>query len=87
MRLTRSIECLDYSEEFAALDSRQSLIAMIQRASWADWDQQDRLVFARDGKIFAGLLDDSGRLIEKELMDFNLSKPESLAAPEWAKKW
>src|SRR5262249_46022042 len=87
IRLTRSIECLDYAEEFAVRITRQSLVTEIDRASWVDWDQQGRLVFARDGKIFAGLMEDNGSLTEKQLIDFNQSKLEPLPAPEWATKW
>jgi hypothetical protein len=59
----------------------------IERASWADWDQQGRLVFARDGKIFAASIKDSGNLAEDLLIDLNPSKPKPLAPPEWATKW
>jgi hypothetical protein len=87
IQLTRSIEILDYSEEFAVAMSGRSAFKPIERASWADWDQQGRLVFARDGKIFGARLDDRGHLVERELADFNSSKPESVPSPDWASKW
>src|SRR5215831_1314687 len=87
IRLTRSIECLDYAEEFGVRSTKQSVVTEIDRASWVDWDQQGRLVFARDGKIFAGSMEDNGALNEKQLFDFNQSKPEPLPAPECATKW
>jgi len=71
MQLTRSIECLDYSEYFALLSVKQFSFANIARASWVDWDQQGRLVFARDGKIFAATVKDDGNLVEKLLVDLN----------------
>ena len=85
--LTRSIEHLDYSEEFVLRHVKQSLMAAIERASWADWDQQGRLVFARDGKIFAGSISDNGDVAENLLVDLNPAKPEPNAPPEWATKW
>jgi hypothetical protein len=55
-------------------------------ATWADFDQQGRLVFANEGKLFAGTLD-NGDLQLTELTDFNANKFESIEAPDWAKKW
>jgi len=87
IRLTRSIECLDYAEEFAVRSTKQSVVTEIDRASWVDWDQQGRLVFARGGKIFAGSMEDNGPLTEKQLIDFNQSKPGLLPDPKWATEW
>jgi hypothetical protein len=85
--LTRSIECLDYSEEFAVRGVKNSLITKLEKASWVDWDQQGRLVLAKDGKIFAASIGDGGQLAENLLLDLNPSKPEPLRPPEWATKW
>lgn len=51
--LTRSISFLDYSEHFAIRYAQNSAWIGIERASWADWDSRGRLVFARDGKLYA----------------------------------
>jgi hypothetical protein len=87
IQLTRSIECLDYEEDFALRSAKQSHAANIARASWADWDQQGRLVFARDGKIFAASIKADSDIVEKLLVDLNTSKPKPLPPPEWATKW
>jgi hypothetical protein len=87
IRFTRSIEHLDYSEEFAVRHLKKFFMTEIDRASWADWDQQGRLVFARDGKIFAASIGDKGNLVEDLLVDLNPAKPEPHAPPEWATKW
>jgi hypothetical protein len=87
IRLTRSIECLDYSEEFALHDLPQSITLNIEKASWVDWDQQGRLILARDGKIFRGIVNDDGRFAEEQLVDLNPAKPMSLPPPHWAAKW
>jgi hypothetical protein len=87
IRLVRSIEELDYSEEFAVAVRGGSGFARVDRASWVDWDQQGRLVFARDGKIFAGRIDEKGKLVDRELTDLNASKPKSVAPPDWAAEW
>ena len=87
IRLTRSIERLDYAEEFALRNVKSLAMNTIERASWVDWDQQGRLVFARDGKIFAGEISSNCRMREKLIADLNPNKPESKAPPEWATRW
>lgn len=87
IRLTRSIEGLDYSEEFSVGVAANSSATTIKRTSWADWDQQGRLVFARDGKVLSAIIADRGDIIERDLADFNSSKPSAVSAPPWASKW
>jgi len=87
IRLTRSIEGLDYSEEFAVRSLKQPHTMEMDRASWAEWDQHGRLVFARDGKILVGMIKDDGRLAADELVDLNSGKPTAIRAPQWATKW
>ena len=59
----------------------------MDRASWVEWDQHGRLVFARDGKIFVGVIKDDGRFAADELVDLNSEKPTAVPAPQWATKW
>ena len=54
---------------------------------WAEWDQQGRLVFAREGKLFAAIFAPAGLVDEQELSDFNGNKFEATEAPDWAKVW
>jgi hypothetical protein len=58
----------------------------LEGASWADWDQAGRLVFARAGRLFAGTTE-SGRIVERELIDLNASEPSRIETPELAKQW
>jgi hypothetical protein len=53
---------------------------------WVDWDQRNRLVIARDGKLFTGTLQ-QGTFEERELADFNHHQFEPIVAPPWAQKW
>lgn len=53
---------------------------------WADFDQQGRLVLAKEGKLFSGTLN-NGELQLTELADFNGNKPNPQPAPDWAQKW
>ena len=87
LRLTRSVERLDYTEEFSVTRGTKMQSQLITRASWADLDHGGRLIFARDGKVFAGQLYDSGTFKETELADFNSSRPQPLPSPPQAKKW
>lgn len=59
----------------------------LQRASWADWDQQGRLVFAHGGKLFARHVHVGGVDEPVELADFNECIPTPMEAPDWAKVW
>jgi hypothetical protein len=59
---------------------------LLSDASWADFDQQGRLVLAKEGKLFSGTLQ-NGDLQLTELADFNANKFEPIEAPAWAQKW
>ncbi|MBV9073048.1 MAG: hypothetical protein JOZ10_05395 [Acidobacteria bacterium] len=87
IQLTRSIKRLDYSEEFSVGVATSAPTKNIERASWADWDQQGRFVFARDGKVFSAFIVDGAEIPERELADFNSSKPTAVSPPPWAMKW
>lgn len=87
LRLTRSISRLDYAEEFSVRHDGDAHPIALPRASWADWDHKGRLVFCRDGKVFAARPDDNGSWDEMELADFNSSKPRPLPPPPEATKW
>ncbi|MBI5670965.1 MAG: hypothetical protein HZC41_23475 [Chloroflexi bacterium] len=53
---------------------------------WADFDHRQRLVLARQGKLYSGERT-GGELVLTELADFNASQPERMEAPEWAAQW
>ncbi|HMK21348.1 MAG TPA: hypothetical protein VK466_03390, partial [Terriglobales bacterium] len=54
--------------------------------SWADIDQQGRLVFASKGRLYSGTLK-KGQVVLNELADFNNVNPSPLKAPKWAQSW
>jgi hypothetical protein len=58
---------------------------VLDGASWADWDHNGRLVFAKDGKLFRMRADHS--LACQLLADFHDRRPNRLSAPEWAHTW
>lgn len=70
-----------------AKEQDNELKARIPGASWAGWDQQERLVYAKAGKLFSAFLETDGKLIEHELADFNNHKPKPKVTPDWAKTW
>jgi hypothetical protein len=86
IRMTRSKEILDYSDEFAVVSGKGSPI-IIDRAAWVDWDKKGRLIIARDGRICIGHVEENGRLAEKTVIDLNASKPTPVVAPQWAQTW
>jgi hypothetical protein len=59
----------------------------LENAIWADFDQQKRLVLAREGKIFSAALNNEGEITLTELADFNPNTPDPAPSPDWAKKW
>jgi len=67
-------------------DVRQGSSAPLEGATWADWDHQDRLVFARQGRLYASSGSASGAATEM-LADFNQQRPYELSAPKWAEAW
>ncbi len=74
-----------YSDEHAIELAGGQVIEM-PGVEWADWDHAGRLVFARDGKLWAGRIDGSD-LSATELADFNQDKPAAKPTPAWAQKW
>jgi hypothetical protein len=68
------------------VNNKTSEKVLLSDATWADFDQQGRLVLAKEGKLFAGTLE-NGDLKLTELADFNANKPEQVIAPDWAQKW
>lgn len=59
---------------------------LIQGAEWADWDQRGRLVYAKDGQLFADDLSQPS-LTPRLIADLNDMRPEPLVPPAWAKQW
>jgi len=55
-------------------------------ATWAEWDQRGRLVFAREGQLYATSATEPR---DEAIMraDFNDQRPYDLPAPDWARTW
>jgi hypothetical protein len=69
--------------EYAVLVKALDDMIPFGRATWADWDQQGRLVIARNGRLFSW--DSSGYI--DEIADFNGQTPDPQPPPEWALTW
>lgn len=66
-------------------DLTQNQYSLPDNVTWADWDQQGRLVFAGAGQLFA---DTSGTGENPILLaDFNPQVPYTIESPSWAKEW
>jgi hypothetical protein len=79
-----------YSSEppaFALQDDRRGELTPLEGAIWADWDQRGRLVYAKDGKLFALEITGQHPGNPIELADFNNARPEPREAPAWATVW
>jgi hypothetical protein len=55
--------------------------------TWADFDQDGRVVFAKEGKLFAFPGERVGKLDVELLLDLNDRKPTRLIAPPLARSW
>ena len=86
----KSVEeyCYEYPRmhEFFYVDRLTDKKYELRKATWADFDQQGRFVLAKEGKLFAGTLE-NGELKLTELADFNGMKPDPQPAPDWAQQW
>jgi len=56
-------------------------------ATWADWDQQGRLVAAAGGHVLAGEFRKQGGLLWRQLAAMTEEKPTPMETPTWAKRW
>lgn len=72
---------------FELRNSEQKSATPLAGVSWADWDSRGRLVYAKDGKLFAASFDRSDELMPVELADFNACRPRRTKAPPWAREW
>ncbi len=59
----------------------------LDQVEWADWDYRGRLVFARNGRLWAANEPERLKQDATMILDFNDLKPEERAAPEWARRW
>jgi hypothetical protein len=62
----------------------------LPEVTWADYDQQRRLIIAKDGKLFTVTVEPGKgeqSLTFTELADFNANEPSGVETPTWAKKW
>ena len=91
LKLCRQVEDIDfqryggpYAETFW-LETPSELVP-IPDATWADWDDDDRLAVARDGMLCSAALHGSDLRL-KALHDFNPHSPKQVPTPDWAKRW
>jgi hypothetical protein len=55
----------------------------LRGATWADWDQRGRLVFARRGVLYAC----EPGMPPRVIANLNPRVPERVLAPDWARRW
>jgi hypothetical protein len=61
-----------------ALDHEVACGPKLPSTSWADWDDNGDLLFARNGKLYRN---------ERELVDLGPLKLEARESPPWARRW
>lgn len=75
LQVTTTLRGYREHEAYAILHRETGRQIPLREVGWADWDQQGRFVFARQGKLFCGEYDLAGRLIIQQLADFNPDMP------------
>lgn len=75
------------NSRFIVKDIKRNLEIPLEGAAWADWDKRGRLVYAKEGKLFTGAINNVNQIQSTEIADFNANKPERVTTPEWAKVW
>ena len=59
---------------------------LVEGTTWIDWDHRGRLVFAREGQLYAA--EAPFDLATAQLLaDFNANTPGRIEAPAWARRW
>lgn len=85
VRMSRQLDGLKYREVLSVRNQEGNELLETMGVSWADWDQNGRLVLLKDGKLLIGAEDVVGVSFRtKELADFNAHRPEERVAPPWA---
>lgn len=80
-----SLHGYDWSDRFRVEGGSREPVELAH-ATWADWDQQGRLVYVSAGRVLAGEIRDGG-LVETLLADLNDATPAEVRAPNWARRW
>ncbi len=57
------------------------------QAEWADWDQQGRLVFANQGRLWWVEFPRRGLAAVHEIAGLNAARPDPQPSPAWASRW
>jgi hypothetical protein len=72
-----------YLVEYAVCSEREGDLHGLEGVTWADWDQQGRLVMTRRGTVLVREADGTFR----ELADFNDQVPNPQPSPAQAREW
>lgn len=72
-----------YLIDYAIRDDAQRIVGPLGQATWADWDQNGRVVIAQRGRLLCWAPPDE----LQEIADFNPQQPQPEAAPTHANEW
>jgi len=85
-----SLECKSHMAGFKRVEHFSAILPgagpVALNANWADFDQSGRLVFARNGRLFA-LSRQESKTREVQLADFASFAFKEVLAPDWASSW
>ena len=79
--------CSADTRTFGLRDNERQTLLPIEGAVWADWDNQGRLVYAKEGRLFTRDISHPREIRPKAIAEFNSSKPKRVKSPQWAREW
>jgi hypothetical protein len=87
MRMERSLSGYRYHERFGIPGAHGAGAPDLSGVDWADWDRSGRLVFLRDGRVWAAGI--SGGAIDQptQLIDLTNDRPVTAESPASARTW
>ncbi len=81
-RRNGGVEVSDYTLQGTATGEYSALPGV----TWAEWDHRGRLIYTRDGQLYAGSPAPTATATTM-LADFNDQRPYEPATPAWARRW
>lgn len=82
-----SFKKFDIVSRYSLEDNKTGERYPITGATWADWDQQGRLIFVKYGGLFTANLSEFAEIEAIQIADFNNDEPVEITPPEYAEKW
>ncbi len=75
------------TQTFAWRNNHRKTTIMLEGVSWADWDKRGRLLYAKQGELFAVDTNFPHEIRSESLANFNDLRPKRTKSPQCARTW